>query len=43
LQLAAAMIWSGTPVEKNEFVCLDRKLKEVARSKGFVVMPKKFD
>lgn len=43
LQLAAALIWSGTPVEKNEFVCLDRKLRESARSEGFIVLPKKLD
>ena len=43
LQLAVALIWSGTPVEKNEFVCLDRKLREAARNEGFVVLPKKFD
>lgn len=43
LQLAAALIWSGSPVEKNEFVCLDKKLREAARNEGFVVLPKNFD
>jgi len=43
LQLAAALIWSGTPVEKNEFVCLDGKLREAARNEGFIVLPKNPD
>jgi len=41
LQLAAALIWSGTPVEKNDFVCLDGKLREAAHNEGFIVLPKK--
>jgi predicted nucleic acid-binding protein len=43
LQLAAALIWSGTPVEKNEFVCLDSRLRKAAHNEGFVVFPKKPD
>jgi uncharacterized protein len=43
LQLAAALIWSGTPVEKNEFVCLDTRLREAARNEGFAVLPKTID
>ncbi|MBN1665286.1 MAG: type II toxin-antitoxin system VapC family toxin [Deltaproteobacteria bacterium] len=43
LQLAAALIWSGMPVDKSEFVCLDSRLREAARNEGFVVLPKKLD
>jgi hypothetical protein len=40
LQLAAALIWAGAPVEKDEFVYLDEILREAARNEGFVVLPK---
>ena len=39
LQLAAAMVWAdGNPGER-EFVCLDRRLREVASREGFRVVP----
>lgn len=39
LQLAAALIWSGTPVEKFEFVCLDGRLRDAAQMEGFEILP----
>jgi uncharacterized protein len=41
LQLAAALVWSGTPVQKSEFVCLDIRLREAAHKERFGVLPKK--
>jgi hypothetical protein len=40
LQLAAALIWSGSPVQDHAFVCLDDRLRQAAHNEGFVVLPK---
>jgi predicted nucleic acid-binding protein len=37
LQLAAAIVWAGG--RQTGFVCLDDRLREVARLEGFIVYP----
>ena len=39
LQLAAALVWSGTSVRGHGFACLDRKLRKAASREGFTVLP----
>ncbi len=43
LQLAAALVWSGTPTSGPtptvEFVTLDKRLAEAARLEGLAVLP----
>lgn len=39
LHLAAALVWTGGSTEDHHFVCLDDRLREAARSEGFLLMP----
>jgi predicted nucleic acid-binding protein len=39
LQMAAALVWAGRSPTGERFVCLDQRLREVARKEGFVVVP----
>ncbi len=39
LPLAAAIIWAGAPVQEQDFVCLDARLREAARKEGFLLLP----
>ncbi len=39
LQLAAAMIWANHRPAGKYFVCLDDRLREVARIEGFLLVP----
>lgn len=39
LQLAAALVWSGSQTTSLEFVCLDHRLREAAAREGFQVIP----
>ena len=39
LQLAAALIWCDDVTEGESFVCLDDRLRKVAREEGFLVLP----
>jgi predicted nucleic acid-binding protein len=39
LQLAAAFAWCAGQTRGREFVCLDRRLRDAARSEGFTVLP----
>ena len=39
LQLAAALVWSGSGAAGHEFVCLDDRLRLAARNEGFSVLP----
>jgi len=39
LQLAAALVWCDEAPHGNTFVCLDDRLREVARREGFAILP----
>ena len=39
LQLAAALRWCEGDTNAAEFVCLDNRLRNAAKSEGFVVLP----
>jgi uncharacterized protein len=39
LQLAAALIWARERPARLEFVCLDGRLRGIARREGFAVLP----
>lgn len=39
LQLAAALVWADGNPEQHGFVCLDQRLREAARSEGFLLLP----
>jgi len=39
LQLASALVWSDGVPERQEFVCLDVRLREAAHKEGFLVQP----
>jgi predicted nucleic acid-binding protein len=39
MQLAAALVWADNQPEGFEFVCLDKRLRDAARSEGFAVLP----
>ena len=39
MQLAAALVWADGNPEQQGFVCLDQRLREAARSEGFVLFP----
>ena len=39
MQLSAAMIWAGDNSGKNDFICLDERLREAAYKEGFKVLP----
>ena len=39
LQLAAAHLWAAGRPEGNEFICVDRRLRDAALLEGFVVLP----
>jgi len=39
LQLAAALVWAEHHPAGMEFVCLDRRLRDVAMREGFEVLP----
>lgn len=38
-QLAAAYRWAGQNPQGEQFVCLDRRLREAAEAEGFSVSP----
>jgi hypothetical protein len=40
LQLAAALLWANHQPAGKSFVCLDEKLREVAQTEGFSLVPK---
>jgi predicted nucleic acid-binding protein len=42
LQLASALVWARHEPHRHEFVCLDHRLREAARSEGFHVLPERF-
>ena len=42
LQLAAALIWSGSLPRGHHMVCLDHRLREAARKEGFSILPAEF-
>ena len=42
MQLAAAIQWSQGSTLRNGFVSFDRRLREAARSEGFIVLPEVF-
>jgi uncharacterized protein len=39
LQLASALIWSGSQPRGRAFVCLDERLRAAASRSGFVLLP----
>jgi uncharacterized protein len=39
MQLAAALVWADGNPEQHGFVCLDQRLREAARSEGFLLFP----
>ena len=39
MQLAAALVWADGSPEELGFVCLDQRLREAARSEGFLLLP----
>jgi len=39
MQLAAALVWADGNPEQHGFVCLDQRLREAARSEGFMLFP----
>ena len=39
MQLAAAFVWADGNPEQYGFVCLDQRLREAARSEGFLLFP----
>jgi predicted nucleic acid-binding protein len=39
LQLAAALVWAGGNPDRHGFVCLDQRLRDAARSEGFMLFP----
>lgn len=39
LQLAAALVWTGTTPRGHHFVCLDDRLRTAARTEGFTLLP----
>ncbi|MFA5788112.1 MAG: type II toxin-antitoxin system VapC family toxin [Actinomycetota bacterium] len=39
LQLAAALVWAGSPPEDAAFITLDERLGKAARLEGFQVLP----
>lgn len=41
LQLAAAIVWAGGNPDRHGFVCLDQRLRDAARSEGFLLFPAK--
>jgi len=42
IQLAAALVWADGNPEQHGFVCLDQRLREAARSEGFLLFPQVF-
>lgn len=39
LQMAAALTWAGKTPKGQHFVCLDKRLREVAIKEGFILLP----
>lgn len=39
LQLAAALVWADKIPDGSRFVCLDSRLRDVARKEGFTLLP----
>jgi len=39
MQLAAALVWADGNPEQYGFVCLDQRLRDAARSEGFMLFP----
>jgi predicted nucleic acid-binding protein len=39
MQLAAALVWADGNPEQQGFVCLDQRLRDAARSEGFMLIP----
>jgi len=38
-QLAAALVWADKSPQGHQFVCLDRRLREIAEKEGFLLLP----
>jgi len=39
LQLAAALVWAANRPDGLDFVCLDKRLRDAARTEGFTLFP----